>query len=297
MSARTILAAGGLRLSCRFWAPTEGSACAALVYIHGIASHAGWFADTAAVLAEAGVAVYGPDRRGSGLSDGPRGHVARYETLFDDLHAVLRIVRADWPGVPVFLAASSWGAKLAVPFVAAGDETLAGLALLAPGLCPRVGMTPVEKAVVLAALAAYPSFRLCIPLRPEQYTFDAAYREAIAHDPGRLLTATARFFWETGRLDRLRDAAIRQLSLPILLQMGGDDPMMDVAATRRLLQRVATPDVTIRIYPGAAHTLDFETEPTLGAYRAELLAWIARVAGAEPRATVTSASGPAVAPA
>ena len=108
----------------------------AVVIFHGIASHGGWFAETAADLATAGVAVYAPDRRGSGRSGGPRGHLDRYERALDDVDEMVRLVSAEHPGTPLFLAASSWAAKLGVVYVAR-PRRCPGCCCSAPGCCPR----------------------------------------------------------------------------------------------------------------------------------------------------------------
>ncbi len=73
-----LTARDGVLLQGHRWLPEQRNANAALIFLHGIASHGAWFAETAAFLAEHGIAVYAPDRRGSGLSGGPRGHIARY---------------------------------------------------------------------------------------------------------------------------------------------------------------------------------------------------------------------------
>ena len=48
----------------------------ALVYLHGIESHSGWFAKAANLLREQGYAVYCLDRRGSGINRENRGFVS-----------------------------------------------------------------------------------------------------------------------------------------------------------------------------------------------------------------------------
>jgi len=116
-----------------------------------------------------------------------------------------------------------------------------------------------------------PMARLPIPLTPELYTANPPYREYIRADPLRLLEATAQFFWETARLDRRRRDAAR-LELPVLLLQGDDDKMMDVPATRRWFERLAGENKTYRAYPGAGHTLDFESDRA--AYLGDMLAWL-----------------------
>jgi alpha-beta hydrolase superfamily lysophospholipase len=245
---------------------------AVVIFLHGIASHAGWFGETATDLREQGVAVYAPDRRGSGRSGGRRGHLDRYARALDDVAQVVRLAGSEHPGAPVFLAGSSWAAKLAVVYAAAPPIRLSGLLLLGPGLLPRIGLSPVRQLAVGVGHVVTPTARVAIPLTPELYTATPRYLQFIRADPLRLLTATTRFFWETARLDRRRDDASAGLRLPLLVLQGDHDPMMDVPATRRWFSTLGVEDKTYGSYPGASHTLDFERDRA--AYVADMLAWL-----------------------
>jgi acylglycerol lipase len=269
---RFLVAGDGVRLHCLHWRSRPSPPSAVLVFLHGIASHAGWFAETAADLNRHGVEVYGPDRRGSGRSGGPRGHLDRYERALDDLEQLIRLVAAEQPQVPVFLAASSWAAKLGVVYAAQRPRPLGGLLLLGPGLLPRVNLEPWRRVVVVAGHLARPLARLPIPLTPELYTTNPPYREFIRADPLRLLEATTQFFWETARLDRRRRTAAARLELPVLLLQGEADQMMDVPATRRWFEGLEGDHNTYRAYPGAGHTLDFE--PDRSRYLDDMLSWL-----------------------
>jgi len=273
-----LLASDGVLLHYRSWRPADRAPLATLLFIHGIASHGAWFADTAAHLADHGIAVYAPDRRGSGLSGGPRGHIPAYEQAIDDLHVSIDLAAARHPTTPIFLAGSSWAAKLAIAAAAQAQGRLAGLLLHGPGLFPRVDLTPTQKASVLFAHRLRPEQPVTIPLVPGDYTRQPAALAYIGDDPYRLLSASARFFWETRRLDRARDAYAGSLALPVLLQMGGADRIMDTAATCRWVDGLSATDRTTIVYRGAAHTLDFEAEPTVRTYRADLLGWLRRQA-------------------
>ena len=98
--------------------------------------------------------------------------------------------------------------------------------------------------------------------------------EVIRHDPLRLFTATAQFFWETARLDRRRAVASARLHLPLFVAQGSADAMMNVPRTRRWFDRLPTPDKTYAAYPGAGHTLDFEADRD--AYLDDLWSWLCR---------------------
>ncbi len=274
---RFLTADDGVRLHCLHWRSRQSAPSAVLIFLHGIASHAGWFAETAADLNQHGVEVYGPDRRGSGRSGGPRGHLDRYEQALDDVEQVVRLVAAEHPQVPVFLAASSWAAKLAVVYVARRPASLSGLLLLGPGLTADVKLSPARQVQVVVGHLVAPMAYLPIPLTPELYTANPPYLDFIRADPLRRLEATTQFFWETARLDRQRRRAGAGLTLPLLLLQGEADKMIDVPKTRRWFDRLGVEDKTYRAYAGAGHTLDFE--PDRAQYLADLLGWLAVRAG------------------
>jgi alpha-beta hydrolase superfamily lysophospholipase len=265
-------ASDGVNLHYLRWSTGRSPPWAAIIFLHGIASHAGWFGETAADLDSRGVAVYGPDRRGSGRSGGPRGHLKRYGRALDDVEEMVRLVSSEHRTTPIFLAASSWAAKLAVVYAAQRPASLSGLLLLGPGLLPKVNLSPTRQLFVVVGHLVTPTARLPIPLTPELYTANPPYIDFIRGDRLRLLEATTRFFWETARLDRQRGGASARLNLPLLVLQGEDDKMMDVTKTRRWFEGLATEDKTYVAYPGAGHTLDFEPDRTH--YLADMLAWL-----------------------
>jgi alpha-beta hydrolase superfamily lysophospholipase len=280
--SRFLTASDGVRLHYLYWPSRPSPPWAVLIFLHGIASHAGWFSETAAHLNQHGVAVYGPDRRGSGRSGGPRGHLARYERALDDLEQLVQLVGSEHPGTPVFLAASSWAAKLAVVYVAQRPTPLSGLVLPAPVLQSRVKVSPGFRIRVLVGHLAAPMTYLPIPLTPEQYTANLPYRNVMRADALRLLEATAQLFWETVRLDRRRRRAAARLGLPLLVLHGEEDPMLDVPKTHRWFEQLGVEDKTYRAYPGVGHGLDFA--PDRAEYLADLLGWLsARISPQSPR--------------
>ena len=270
--SRFLTASDGVNLHYLRWSSGRSPPWAVIIFLHGIASHAGWFGETAADLNSQSVAVYGADRRGSGRSGGPRGHLERYGRALSDVEEMGRLVSSEHGSTPVFLAASSWAAKLAVVYAAQRPASLSGLLLLGPGLLPRVNLSPTRQFLVIAGHLVAPTARLPIPLTPELYTTNPPYVDFIRGDRLRLLEATTRFFWETARLDRQRRRASAHLNLPLLVLQGEDDKMMDVSKTRRWFSRLGVEDKTYVSYPGAGHTLDFEPDRTR--YLADMLGWL-----------------------
>jgi alpha-beta hydrolase superfamily lysophospholipase len=270
-TSRFLLASDGVTLHCSHY-PAGDDARAVLVYLHGIASHSGWFGETAAELAARGVSVYAPDRRGSGRSEGPRGHLTRYERALADVDEILDVVWSENEGQPLFLAGSSWAAKLAVVYGATRPRSLSGLVLLGPGLIPKATLPLLQQIEVIIGHLLVPTARIRIPLTPELYTRSSRYLDFIRNDELRLLTATTRFFWETARLDRRRGRASVDLRLPLLVIQGEDDAMIDVPKTVDWFSQLRVADKTYRGYPGAGHTLEFE--PDHARYVADITGWV-----------------------
>jgi alpha-beta hydrolase superfamily lysophospholipase len=62
--------------------------------------------------------------------------------------------------------------------------------------------------------------------------------------------------------------------MPMLLQIGDADQIVDAAKSCRWFRRLNAPDRSTVVYWGASHTLDYEPHPNVRAYRADLLGWL-----------------------
>jgi len=80
----------GLTLFVRSWRP-EGPARAVVVIVHGFNSHSGEYAWVASQLVTAGLAVYAPDLRGRGKSDGERFFVNSFGDWVNDVAKVISL--------------------------------------------------------------------------------------------------------------------------------------------------------------------------------------------------------------
>jgi acylglycerol lipase len=263
----------GTDLPLRVWRPDHPRA--ALVYLHGIQSHSGWYAASSECLARAGVAVYQLERRGSGLDrNHERGHGTRAEVWLDDVTAAADLARGE-TGIPaVHLLGVSWGGKLALACAGRQPELYRSLMLAAPGILPRIGL-PLGRRLHIAGclLTGRGGRRFPIPLAdPALFTANPDRRRYVAEDPLSLREATARFLFESRRLDRLALAAARQVRLPVMLALAEADLIIDNARTRALLEALPSVHRRIVTYPGAHHTLEFEPDPS--AYLADLVKWI-----------------------
>ncbi|MCZ6653770.1 MAG: alpha/beta fold hydrolase, partial [Planctomycetota bacterium] len=133
----------GYSAYARYWPVREPAG--AVLYLHGIQSHCGWYEESARRLQQAGLAVLQPDRRGSGRNQADRGHAESQEQLIDDGLACGRQL-LELTGLKQYhLIGISWGGKLACAMAVAEPGLVRSLSLVCPGLFPRVDVSGAEK--------------------------------------------------------------------------------------------------------------------------------------------------------
>jgi alpha-beta hydrolase superfamily lysophospholipase len=247
-----------------------GSPRGQILCLHGIQSHGGWYESSSARLAEAGFVVTYLDRRGSGANQTARGDTPTFRRLLADVHEVLVHLRMEQPLLPIALSACSWGGKLALAMCRPYRKDFDALALLCPGFFPKVVPPLATRLGIFSARWFAPSRMFSIPLNdPVLFTATPRHRQFIAHDPLALREATARFFFESVRLDLYLRMVPRHVRVPVLLLLAEHDRIIDNARTRRFAQRFASRIVE---YPGTHHTLEFEPQPEF--FIEELIEWL-----------------------
>jgi alpha-beta hydrolase superfamily lysophospholipase len=193
--------------------------------------------------------------------------------LLQDVADFIQEVVTSATPLPVILCACSWGGKLAAAFCRRHPDKIDGLALLCPGMFPKVGLPFSERIRILGSRLVAPSRRFPIPLNaPSLFTAMPRWREFIATDPLSLRQATARFFVESVRLDWYLRGVPRHVTVPTLLMLAEHDQIIDNERTRRFVQSFAAPDKQIIEFAGAQHTLEFEPEPDR--FIDELIHWL-----------------------
>lgn len=245
-----------------------------VLYLHGIQSHGGWFANSATVLAGVGTAVLLPDRRGSGGNGPDRGHARGVGQLLDDGRRYLERAAELGDGGPVHLLGVSWGGKWATALAAEFPDRVASLVLSTPGLYARQTLSPLARVGVALCSLLAPRKKFTIPLNePELFTDVPYHLKFIAEDALRLRKATARFLLASHLMERRLDDWAAAVRCPTLLLLADDDPIIDNARTLALLQRrIPTDRLTVKRFASAVHTLEFTSDPS--DYFQTLIDWI-----------------------
>ena len=279
-SLREHVASDGYRLKFRHLAPVNPRGI--VIALHGIQSHSGWYDYSSRRLADAGFAVYFPDRRGSGLNGFQRGHAAHAMRLVNDVRAlrelainetVLGTVDSN-AQLPITILGISWGGKLAAVVAALFPREFDRLALLYPGLVARIGPTWSQLLRLnLARTFEVVKHHIPIPLDdPALFTQVPEWQHFISHDPLALHAVSSSFLNAGRELDRELTAHCGKILQPTLLLLAENDSIIDNVAVRERVNRFGTHQLTTQVYPGARHTLEFE--PSRDVVLADLIAWL-----------------------
>ena len=244
----------------RLWPPpADARPAAAFIYVHGVQSHGGWFEWSAALLAQTGNPVLLPDRRGSGLNRQSPGDTPAAQRWLADIDELAAWLETRY-GIERFgVVGVSWGGKLAVAWALRNNERVERLLLVAPGVFPAVDLGIIGRSRVGWSLLFGGRRRFPIPLDdPRLFTDNPAGQAFINDDPLKLTHATARFLYQSSKLDRqLAKAATGSLRVPVALALAARDRIIRNSPTEQWLRRLAAQPVSVRVFP-AAHTLEFE---------------------------------------
>lgn len=217
------------------WRHPSPKAC--VILVHGLRSHAGWFAEAADGLVERGFSVYAPDRRGSGCSPETRGDVQRYTDWFEEIAAATQQAEADHPRVPIHLAGHCFGANLALGCVLGLRPRVRSVVMLTSGLSLLSDYSLWEKLRIGACGLLCPEVRFPVPLADEWFTRDPEVLAWIQADPLGARTLTARCLLQIHHMHRRLRRDLPGLRIPTLVLEAERDRISDNRRSRELLKR------------------------------------------------------------
>jgi len=263
----------GLTTVAYKWLPA-GRPRALVVGVHGFAEHAGRYEHVGRFLAERGFALYMYDLRGHGRSEWERGYVGRFEQFVEDTVAFVRLAKREVPA-RTFLLGHSMGGLIAVYAAARLGGELNGL--LTSGAALEVKVNPLARFALQLAGLLNPKGRVRTPVATECLSKDRGVIERYMSDPLVFKDPTYKLLLEFGRAVRRVWRVVGTIGLPALIMHGGSDCLVPPSASRKLYEKLPSPDKELKIYEGLRHEIfnEVEREKVL----ADLADWLSARAG------------------
>lgn len=245
---------------------------------HGVGEYAKRYEYLVGKLNAAGYSVYADDHRGHGQTgldqwSGDRSKLGRLgpgglRATVESVRQLTGIVREEHPDLPLVLLGHSWGSLMAQMIVNKhADEydalVLTGTAYRMIGSMASGDLNKRHKHLGTTGF--------------EWLSRDTAVHRAAVADP-LMVDAKVRNLFGTADALRLlgRPGKALDRDLPLLIQIGGDDPLGGEKSARRLAaayqRRSGLTDVAVRVYPEARH--EVFNELNKDEVIADLVAWL-----------------------
>jgi len=261
-----------VRLAFHAWEVPR--ARAAVVVVHGLGEHGRRYADLAERFATNGFSTFAYDQRGHGMSEGRRGHVARFRHFVQDLERFRRTVEGlvDF-GTPLFLLGHSMGGLVALRHLEEYDAAFHGSIIVSPWLATAV---PIPRWKTLAANTIehlLPAFPLRSGLDPDHLSRDPNVVQAYRDDPLVHDRITPRLFNDASRAMGLAMQRGEKLRTPLLFLLAGQDRIVSTLRSNAFARALPARDVTIRIREDDYH--EILNEPGRAIAIQEIRDWIA----------------------
>jgi acylglycerol lipase len=269
----------GTRLPYRAWLPPDGKPWAVVLALHGMNDSRDAWEYPAPDLAAEGVAVFGPDQRGFGATEG-RGYWPGTQALVDDARDMALLLGQRYPHAKIFLMGESMGAAVLMCLATSPDPPpVAGYVLVSPAVWGRAEMNVFMRAGLWLFANLVPGFTVTGQIA---HVVASDNREAIKRLSSDPLTIHETRFDTVRGLVNLMDAALAaapKFDARALFMYGGKDELIPKQAAEATW-RALPPGATLAYYPADYHLMlrDHEREAPID----DVLAWMHRPDGPLP---------------
>lgn len=280
----------------REWLPKQTKAI--IVIVHGFKDHSNRYSCLGEWFMEQGVAVYGIDLRGQGMTGGSGDGYGLLEQpdgwmlMRQDLDILINKIGNEHPDTKIFLLGHSMGSMLVRDYLLHNGNKLSGIILSGTTQQPVFMMyagavitkllalikSPIHKSPFLEKMI-YGPYQKSVKHRKHRRDWLSRDEKRVewivedAYSQGRLsveyylqfFKAVIRIFSEERELGSKNKIRIRNVSndVPILIYCGDSDPVGAFGKHPKKLfheyEKAGHCQVTLKIYPGARHELHNET--------------------------------------
>ena len=238
----------------RKWKCPSSKACVLLV--HGLGAHSGRWQFMGEFLARNNISSYAIELRGFGETEGPRGHVNSFNPYFDDIRHLYNIIHKENPGRKIFLAGESVGSLISFLTIAPAPHFFDGLICISPAFKSKLRFGLLDYIAMVLALLYNPKKPFKMPFDSGMCTKDAAYKKIMDADKRESRSASARMLFNIAMAQAF--GKFSRINIPVLFLVAEDDCMVDAKASKKIFDKLAAEDKTIRQYPGMYHALSIE---------------------------------------
>ncbi|MGM0453540.1 MAG: alpha/beta hydrolase [Thermodesulfobacteriota bacterium] len=255
--------------------PAAGDERARVLIAHGLGEHSGRYGHLIDWLVCKGIGVWAYDHRGHGQSGGKRGHIENFSDYTEDLNLMIGTARADLSdNLPFFLLGHSMGGLMVLHYCQRYPKQVDGVIASSPGLATAEKIPAVKGKIGQILSRVMPAVTMDNELEPQYLSHDADVVDAYVNDPLVHRRISARWFTEFLKAMAETRGAADGIRIPVLLQVAGDDRIVDADTTRRFFGTLTVTDKTLCFYDGLYHEIYNETDTQRQQVLTDLENWL-----------------------
>lgn len=243
-----------------------------VILCHGYAEHARRYDHVAQRFGEAGLITYALDLRGHGRSGGKRVYLKDISEYTADFHHLVGIATAAHPELKRVVLGHSMGGGVVFTYGVEHAGDFAAMVLSGPAVYAQDAVSPVMIRVAGALGSILPGLPV-ENLPASAVSRDPQVVAAYEADPlvhhGKLPAGVAKALIRVGQTMPRRAAS---LTAPLLVVHGGQDKLIPVDGSRRLIECVGSTDVNLKVYPELYH--EVFNEPEREVVLDDVVSWI-----------------------
>lgn len=242
---------------CRSWIDRDVKQTAVVLCIHGLGLNADCFNDFGTRMSHRGIAVYAIDVRGFGSwMKLKNGKALKFDACLDDIKTLLPNLRANHPGLPIFLLGESMGGAIVLRASSMYPELMDGLISSVPSGQRYKDGTDLKVGVKLIT-GARKQFDVGTSI-VDQATKNERLREIWESSPrNRMdLSAVQLVDFQTF-MDGNNDAAAKITTLPVLMLQGTLDRLVKAQGTWEIFNELGTKNKTFIELPSEHLVIEY----------------------------------------
>lgn len=237
-----------------YWDCVEGSSANTdVLLLHGMSEHSGRYDHLAKKLLGKGFNVYWMDHVGHGRSEGERGKIDSFQEYIDDVNQLVE--EQINSKRPLYIFGHSMGSLVAIHYVLQNPEKVKRLAITGTCLFPGASIPPFLVKISTVVSKLWPSGRI-VKLKPKEIAKSVATQESYVSDV--LVSNKPAPNWtglETYRFMLSARERLNEINIPLHIQHGGADRIVDPKGSRLLYECAGTDKKNLLIHEGYRHEI------------------------------------------
>ena len=244
------------------------------ILFHGYAEYTDRYRSFIDMLSKDGFNVFAIDHHGHGRSDGARAYINNFNTLISDASSWFEELKIAYPDYNWYVFGHSMGGCVALDFTLNNQDEIEALVLTGPLIKLPENVPNFLRVIghVLSTITPkLPAIAVDFDLISRDPDVIRIYKEDPLIYSGNVRARTA---IEMDKFSLRIQKRLSELTLPFWVGHGSLDRITDPDGSKKLYEIAASPDKTLKIYPGLFHEILNEPESQIVMY--DISVWLSK---------------------